>query len=115
MPNITAARPAAGAPIETAWGQEVHDKIEATPLIQAGTVNIVFASAGQAQTAVTFPIPFASPPAVTGCMVGGSTLLPATSGVTASGFTASLRHYDNTAQSVTIGFAWIAVGTAVGG
>lgn len=28
MPDIPATRPVAGAPIETAWGQQIHDAIE---------------------------------------------------------------------------------------
>jgi hypothetical protein len=39
MPNISAARPVAGQPIETLWGQNVHDTVEAAPyfVLAAGT------------------------------------------------------------------------------
>ena len=37
MPDITAARPVAGAPIETLWGQQAHDLIES--VFGARTVN----------------------------------------------------------------------------
>ena len=39
MPNITAARPVAGQPIETAWGDQVHDAIEAGIDIERGEVT----------------------------------------------------------------------------
>jgi pyruvate/oxaloacetate carboxyltransferase len=39
MPNITAARPVAGQPIETAWGDQVHDAIEADIDIERGEVT----------------------------------------------------------------------------
>jgi len=31
MPDITAARPVAGQPIETAWGDQMHDAMEGIP------------------------------------------------------------------------------------
>ena len=78
--------------------------------VQAGTVNVVFAAVGNASTAVVFPIPYPSAPVVTVTARDASTLLPGTLSVTATGFTATLRHYDNTAQTVTIVAQWIAVG-----
>ena len=56
-------RPTSGAPIETTWGDVVHDSIAAQDL-QAGTVSITLNGTGAATATVTFPRPFASPPVV---------------------------------------------------
>lgn len=57
-------RPAAGAPIETAWGDVVHDGVVAME-IQTGTAILVFSNvAVSAILVVTFPHPFASTPLV---------------------------------------------------
>jgi len=52
MPNIVAARPVAGQPIETAWGDQVHDAIEGLPTLQFGIANV---PAGVGNVTVTLP------------------------------------------------------------
>ena len=115
MPNIVAARPVAGAQVDAAWGGEVHDRVEAIPLIQSGTVAVAFSGAGNAGATVTFPIPFASAPVVVATFTGGSIMFASISSVTPTTAIVNLRHYNDTGQSGTLNALWQAVGTAVGG
>lgn len=54
MPNLDAARPVAGQPIETAWGQQVHDSIERNTVI-AGRAKML---SGVGFITVTYGVPF---------------------------------------------------------
>jgi hypothetical protein len=93
----------------SAWVQPM------TRMLQAGTISITPAGANlQTSQAVTFPVPFASAPNVT--LAANTGISDAASdpygqiawagGVTATGFTASLRRYNTTVTTLT----WIAVG-----
>jgi hypothetical protein len=59
MPDILAARPVAGQPIETAWGQQVHDAIEAQTIVPGQAV--VQGGAATNDVTVLYPA-FASVP-----------------------------------------------------
>jgi len=108
MPDVGSARPVAGAPIATDWGQQIHDAVEG---IQYGTVNVVMSGVGSATSvAVVFARPYAAPPIVVATVTNASTMITGTSGVTATQMQVSLRHYDNTAQTVTLPVHWIAIG-----
>ena len=55
MPDIASARPVAGAPIETAWGTDMHDAVEG---VQAGKANAVFSAATAVAIDIVFPRAF---------------------------------------------------------
>jgi hypothetical protein len=55
MPDIAAARPVAGQPIETAWGQNVHDAVEGTPTIIFGFGEVNFATFTDGAVVLTHP------------------------------------------------------------
>lgn len=106
MPDITAARPASGAPIETGWGDQMHDAIEG---VQAGTVTIPsVTNAVAVQVTVTFPRPFSANPTIVtasstvGAWVGWQTLTPTSVVLTA-------RRWDS-ATAISVAAQWIAVG-----
>jgi hypothetical protein len=107
------ARPASGAPIDSAWGGVAHDTAVAQD-IQTGNGLASFSAANQGLTTVTFPRPFASAPVVmilvgphnAGSMV---TMWGQTSSVSATTFGVRLV----TTSSVTVAnvpFQWIAIG-----
>lgn len=108
MTDIAAQRPAAGAPIESAWGGQVHDNIEG---IQVGIVTLTGATSSASAVAnVVFPRAYASPPQVilgmTSPLVGA-----AADTITATGFRALSRRLDGVATAFTGNYCWIAVGT----
>jgi hypothetical protein len=108
MPDITAARPVAGQPIETVWGQQIHDAVEST-FVQAGTVLI---PAGSGQGLVTFSAPFATTPTVVGSAVfsaAGATIIEV-SNVTELGCDIRAFKVDNAAPASDHYVYWIAVG-----
>ena len=109
------ARPVSGAVVEAAWGQVAHDAAVAMD-IQFGTVQQTLAS-GQAEIgqAVTFPRPFASPPAVvlgtqSAGGVNGRIVFGRQSAITATGFTIWLQATGGAAGAVTQTTSWIAYG-----
>lgn len=113
MPDITATRPAASAPVATDWGQQVHDMLEG---IQTGQVSIVVSGASNATAAVTFPRAYTAAPQVfvTCRSVGSNTQAHAwiaSAGVTTTGFTAAAGRDDSTTFSGTIIVSWLAIGT----
>lgn len=112
MSDIVAARPVAGAAIETGWGTEVHDQIEG---IQAGVATVTWASSADATQAVTFPRAYASPPVVLVAIHTGVTrviIAKVTAGsVTTTGFTIAGQRTDGTAMSGAIPCSWLAIGT----
>jgi len=63
MPEITAARPVDGSPIETPWGQQVHDHIEFLPVMWIGE-GVVPMVAADGYLQVFFPVAFSSIPIV---------------------------------------------------
>jgi hypothetical protein len=68
MPQISAARPTAGQPIETAWGDQVHDAVEATPDILHERSAITGNGTAEAQIVVAFGRAYAAVPTVTATM-----------------------------------------------
>lgn len=111
---VVPARPVAGAPIETAWGDVVHDTVVALD-VQVGRANVTVNNSTQGSLAIVYPRPFASPPTVVAMIVesnsgpglaghvqtpGGGTALGTTLRV--SGFAANL--------TVTLPVDWIAIG-----
>lgn len=64
--DILAVRPVAGAPMETAWGQQVHDALQS---FQMGTAALTVAS-GAGSVLVTFPRPFLSAPIILVGLIG---------------------------------------------
>ena len=112
MPDITAGRPIAGAPIETAWGDQVHDAIEG---LQAGFVDIAISGAASATALVTFPRAYSAPPIV---VVAGNSVtagvvakLSSTTPPTATAFTAVAQHVAGTSGTWTVRVYWMALGT----
>lgn len=59
MPDIASARPVAGQPIETAWGQQMHDAVEA--MIARPARFVPFGAAINNISAQTFTTSDASP------------------------------------------------------
>lgn len=111
MPDIVATRPADGAPIDTAWGAEIHDKIEG---MQSGSGSVVFtASPTSAELTVTFPRPFAGGPIqilLTAHSENYAICLSQGTGVTTSNFKVKGRYIPGTNASVSMGFFWLAIG-----
>lgn len=110
MSDIAAQRPAAGAPIESAWGGQVHDAVEG---MQAGTVVIsgITSSAAGVGT-VVYPRPYATKPVVvisgpSNVVIAGSD--PTTQTVT--GFNISAKRADGSGTAYSGTFSWIAIGT----
>ena len=69
MPDIVAARPASGAPIESGWGQQMHDAVEG---VQAGAGTIPAIAGPVGTLVVTFPRAYAAPPIVVASAVSSS-------------------------------------------
>jgi len=105
-------RPAAGAPIESAWGDIVHDSIAAMDL-QAGTASVVVSAAAAGSTVVTFPRPFAAPPVVTTATgpLGTSLWVVTVLAVTATQVTLNATTKTGATGSATVPMMWIAYGT----
>ena len=106
MPDIAANRPAAGAVVETAWGQQMHDGFEG---IQMGQVSVTFTST-QAQTAVVFPRAYATPPFVM-VMQPSAVCQSGAQGITTTGFNMVSRRTDGNASSTSQTSQWVAIGT----
>lgn len=113
MPDITASRPVSGTPIETAWGDQVHDMLEG---MQVGTVSIVVSAASNGTAVAVFPRAFTTAPRVllTCQSVSSNTQAHAwvaSAGVTATQVTIAAGRDDATTFSGTIVVAWLAIGT----
>jgi len=108
MGDIAAQRPAAGAPIESAWGGQVHDAIEG---IQSGKVTItgITSSTGVTVT-VTFARAFSAPPVITvgspSTQVGVGLL-----NITATTFQMRAVRWDGSSSAYTGEYFWLAIGT----
>jgi hypothetical protein len=61
-------RPADNAPVDTAWGDAVHDTVVAND-IQYGTTAISISASTQGSVTITFPRTFASTPVVVAIIV----------------------------------------------
>ena len=113
MPDITATRPAAGAPIETTWGQQVQDMLEG---IQTGTVNVVLSGASNGTAVVTFPRAYTVAPKVflTIASTTSNTMAHVwvpSAGVTTTQLNVAAGRDDSTTVSSTIVVNWLAIGT----
>lgn len=109
MPDIAAARPVSGAPIETSWGQQAHDAIEG---IQYGNVNLgPFNTTTQSPAVVvTFPRPYATPPIVV-VTIASNVCQARFSAVTTTSVTLDAKRNDGSATMTTQNCSWVAIGT----
>lgn len=113
MPDITATRPVDTAPVDTAWGQQVHDILEG---IQTGTgVNVPFSGGTTAASStVTFPRAYVSAPVVIAQRETGTGTSPKIHvwavNITTTSFTINGATGDGTTSSNTIACRWIAIG-----
>lgn len=108
MPDITATRPAAGAPIDTPWGQQVHDMLEG---IQSGQASVAGSGTGVSVT-VTFPRAYSAIPVVVATTFGSTTTaVVAVNSITTTNFV--LRIYTPAGQTLsgTQVANWLAIGT----
>ena len=110
MGDIAAAKPTAGAPIDTAWGQQMHDAVEG---IQYGSIATSLSSATvSGVVTITFPRPYAVPPAVilTPIAAGGLFHADMETAPTTTGVAVRSAYRDNTAVSASVPIHWIAIG-----
>lgn len=108
------ARPTSGAPIESAWGDIVHDAIVAMD-IQSGKAAATLPNAVLiTNVAVTFPRPFAAPPIVVASVADAGTssvnFNAGVTGITATGCTLGVREVRETVTSQALSIGWIAYG-----
>lgn len=110
MPDITAARPTSGTPIETAWGDQMHDAVEG---IQSGTVNAVFSANNNVPVAVVFPRAYAAAPVVvaTGDTAVSVAIVAKVTGITTTGCTVQCQSTSGGSLTGTVKVGWIAIGT----
>jgi len=106
MPDITAAKPAAGQPIETAWGTQVHDQIEG---VQAGKASCTLSAATSGTVAVTFPRAYTVAPIVVATAVLNGNVWANVASITTTGCTLIGR--SPTAATTTFDINWVAIGT----
>ena len=107
MSDIAAQRPAAGAPIESAWGGQIHDALEG---MQSGVVP--FSGATQSVAAsvpIVFPRAYSAPPLMLVTCSSHRMAANAT-GVTATGCTLSAQRLDGSAASATGTITWLSIG-----
>ena len=107
MPDIAATRPATDEPVDTAWGQQIHDAVEG---IQTGKVSMVgLNNSTVINVVVTFPRAYTVAPHVV-CVTASPACIAGAVGVTTTGFT--LAGYRlQTGGSTTQDAYWIANGT----
>lgn len=113
MPDITAARPVSGTPIETGWGDQVHDAIEG---IQSGKGTSVFSNAADGSVvAVVFPRAYTAPPVV---LVAPETSLSRAvvakvvlNSITTTGFSFQGQDTGGGLRTGNLPCHWIAIGT----
>lgn len=105
------ARPTGGAPIESAWGDVVHDTVVAQD-IQTGVASVVIASGQFAgQLVVTFPRPFAAAPVVVATIDStGPSHLVSTTAVGPTAATVVIRHRSDGVSPATYLVRWVAIG-----
>jgi len=111
MPDIAATRPVSGQPIETSWGDNVHDLIEG---IQAGSLSMSFVNNSVVDAAITFPRPYVSAPIVfANVMTQTSSGYAIAYGATTTGCSLRIVQKDALATNASLNVAWLAIGTAV--
>ena len=113
MPDITAARPVAGAPIESTWGGQVHDNVEG---IQTGSVVVTLTGASNGTAVVTFPRAYTAPPKVflTIAATTSNTMAHCwvpSAGVTTTQLNIAAGRDDSTTVTSSITVNWLAIGT----
>jgi len=110
MPDIAAARPVSGSPVEATWGTNIHDGLEG---LQSGQVTVQITAADNGQLAVVFPRAYAAPPFVIVTINSSTALYFATAnGITATGFNARACNRDSGASRTdTMVIGWWAIGT----
>jgi hypothetical protein len=106
-------RPAAGAVVESGWGQVVHDAAVAMD-IQSGSATVALSGATQGSTVVTFPRPFASTPVVVATLGPSSSgpalgYFPQVAAVSSTSVTLRLSSA-GAATTFSVPVAWIAYG-----
>ncbi|MCJ7550081.1 MAG: hypothetical protein MUQ30_10405 [Anaerolineae bacterium] len=115
MPEITAARPVAGQPIETAWGDQMHDAMEALPSTLRG-FQVIAAPNTPGTSAV---LPFAGATFISQPTVMVSAAVQDTSGmivagvsaITTTGFTCYIERSNGLNITTGTTIYWVAVGT----
>lgn len=105
------ARPTSGAPIDSAWGGVAHDAAVAQD-IQAGTFGVPTSPSTVATATLTFPRPFASPPAVVlTAYTGGGTQTAFCHAPTAAGVVIGVvPNSGGNLPAGTTTVAWVAIG-----
>lgn len=104
------ARPIAGAPLESAWGQVAHDAVVAQD-IQTGIGQVTFVASQTQQVVVVFPRPFASPPTVMANITTANRLWNVgVAAVTTTQMVVTVGHVDNVSSNSVVGFTWLAYG-----
>ncbi len=108
------ARPIDGQPIDPVWGGVVHDAIVARD-VQSGSGVLSFtASSISGIVNITFPRAFGSLPNVVLTPMGGPHYTAALTGwPSATGFSVQGRRGDGASQTLSIEFAWLAIGARV--
>lgn len=105
MPDIAAARPVAGQPIETAWGQQVHDAIEGLAAVLTGTDSVTAAT-----FTGSFSRAFAAPPTIVATVNQGAGVITVTASRTTTEYTFEVQNNDGSTPGGCL-VHWIAIGT----
>ena len=106
MPDISATRPATGAPIDTPWGQQVHDMLEG---IQTGTVMVPVSASVSGTITVTFPRAYTAPPI--GIVSSGLNTYNASATTNTTAIVIVLREVRETSATTSVLVHWMAIGT----
>ena len=117
MPDITANKPSAGAPIESSWGGEVHDILEALTAgatkwrMQWGVANINFVSNSEI-LAITFPVAFSATPVffVANLNTSSALYFAQAASPSATGMSLRVTHRDGAGSANTLVVGWFAIG-----
>lgn len=112
MPDIAASRPTSGAPVESAWGGQVHDALEGVQAGVSAAITLAGTSPFTGQVNVVFPRAYTAPPVLVVGAVSGSAIniRAMATAVTATGFTA-VGYRDGGSAGATMTAHWVAVGT----
>lgn len=104
------ARPVSGEPIDSTWGQLVHDEVVAREL-QSGRVSVTLSNAVTAQLAVSFSPAFASAPqVVVTAESSAGTHIAGITGLGLSGFTIVVFRRDGANVVNDVFVNWMANG-----
>jgi len=108
MASTAIVRPNSGETILSSWGVQVTDAHNG---IQSGSQNVTLANVAGAATTITFPRPYASPPAVVAIVAAGSIGYFAYAvAATTTSVSIGAAHRDGSLSSVTLLLYWIAIG-----